>query len=297
MNNLTREQGLQNVLNAEEASLPRQMDWFLHRRKSVRLGSILCGLAGLSETRGVHAYFIEGNAQAMKQHFYVASKLKLASLGQDGGADFSLPGDCFYALLSDNIEIINAMANVENPQLIRERGNPLTGRFELHMLQLAIRDEHEALQTKIEKMAKNGRKPWREECAKGEDFYSLLLKRDKAGLERLIQDKHARIKSVDVRIEDFMSYLGTLEAKLCWLKGIPVQIESPLVPMELMPIEPLAHYDDEYEFLKPGWVPLHKGCSERSVVGSSRANDWIAPPPICREKWRARRHESGCIRK
>ncbi|WP_431112268.1 Imm49 family immunity protein [Variovorax paradoxus] len=269
-NNFSREERLENALECEERNLQVHLHDIFYRRNKVRLGSVLVSLEGLSKTRGVHAYFIEGNVQAMKQHFYVASKLKLASLGQDGGGDFSLPGDCFYALLSDNIEIINAMADVETPQLIRERGNPLTGRFELHMLQLAIRDEHEALQAKIEKMAKNGRKPWREECAKGEDFYSLLLKRDKAGLERLIQDKHARIRSVDVRIEDFMSYLGTAEAKLCWLKGIPVQIESPLVPMELMPIAPLAHYDDEYEFLKPGWVPPAQG-----LLG--KVSRWLKP--------------------
>ena len=176
--------------------MPRQIDWFLHRRKKVRLGSILNGLAGLSETRGVHAYFIEDNAQAMKQHFYVASRLKLASIGQDGGAEFSLAGDLFYALLSDNIEIINAMASLETPQLIRERGNPLSGRFDLHMLQLAIRDEHDALQAKIQKLAKNGRKPWREECANGEDFYSLLLKRNKAGLEKLIQKNMPALKAL-----------------------------------------------------------------------------------------------------
>ncbi|MET3496346.1 Imm49 family immunity protein [Variovorax boronicumulans] len=255
----TPKQGLENILKFDEARRAESIENILHRRNKVRLGAVLKHLAGLSETRGVYAYFIENNSRALKQHFYVASKLTLASVGQDGGAEFSLAGDFLYGLLSDNIEIINALANVETPQLIRERGNPLTGRFDVHMLQLAIRDEHEALQAKIEKIAKNGKKPWREECAKGEDFYSLLLKRDKAGLERLIQNKHARIKSVDVRIEDFMSYLGTLEAKLCWLKGIPVQIEHPLLPMELMPIETLASYDDEYEFLKPEWVPPAQG--------------------------------------
>ena len=259
MTNLTREQGLRNVLNAEEADRPRQIDWLLHGGKNVRRGSILCGLAGLSKTRGVYAYFIERNAHAIKQHFYVASKLTLASAGQDGGEDFGSADSFLYGLLSDNIEVINALANAESPDLIRERDNPLWAGFHVHMLQLAIRGEHALLQAKIEKLAKNGKKLEREECAKGQDFYSLLLKRDKVGLERLIQDKHARIKSVNVRIEDFMSYLGTLETKLCWLKGIQVQIKGPLVPMELMPIEPLSHYDDEYEFLKPGWVAPAQG--------------------------------------
>lgn len=64
------------------------------------------------------------------------------------------------------------------------------------MLQLAIRDEHDALQAKIQKLAKNGRKPWREECANGEDFYSLLLKRNKAGLEKLIQKNMPALKAL-----------------------------------------------------------------------------------------------------
>ncbi|WP_183031975.1 hypothetical protein [Cupriavidus sp. UME77] len=59
--------------------------------------------------------------------------------------------------------------------------------------------------------------------------------------------------------EHFMSFLGALEAKLCWFKGIPVKIDSPLVPMELMAIRPIAHYDDVYDFIKPGWVPPSQG--------------------------------------
>ncbi len=127
------------------------------------------------------------------------------------------------------------------------------------MLQLAIRGEDEALRTMVEKIAKHGRKPLREECAEEKDFYSLLLKRDKVALEKLIQEKHAPIKSHDPIDEDFMSYFGTLEAKLCWYRGIPVEIDHPLVPMELMPIRPLAAYDDVYDFLKPGWVPPPQG--------------------------------------
>jgi hypothetical protein len=57
----------------------------------------------------------------------------------------------------------------------------------------------------------------------------------------------------------FLAGQSTVRAKLCWIKGIPLQIEGPWVPMELMPIQPLAHYDDEYEFLKPGWVPPPQG--------------------------------------
>ncbi|SFA68310.1 hypothetical protein SAMN05216263_1501, partial [Metapseudomonas otitidis] len=46
-----------------------------------------------------------------------------------------------------------------------------------------------------------------------------------------------------------------VHAKLCWYRGIEVQIQNPLVPMALMPIESLDTYDVEYDFLRPGWEP------------------------------------------
>ena len=99
----------------------------------------------------------------------------------------------------------------------------------------------------------------REDSAAGRDFYTLLLNRDKAALEDLIQNKDSKVISSDVLFEDFMSSMGVWETKLCWRRGLEVQIDSPLVPMELMPVRPLEHYDDVYDFLKPGWVPPRQG--------------------------------------
>ncbi|WP_133649781.1 hypothetical protein [Paraburkholderia flava] len=67
------------------------------------------------------------------------------------------------------------------------------------------------------------------------------------------------MKSQDSIDDEFMSYTGTLEAKLSWYRGIQVEIDHPLVPMELMPVQFLDHYDDVYDFLKPGWVPPPQG--------------------------------------
>jgi hypothetical protein len=33
--------------------------------------------------------------------------------------------------------------------------------------------------------------------------------------------------------------------------------------MDLMPVKPLAHYDDVYDFVKPGWVPPSAGLLAR----------------------------------
>ena len=125
------------------------------------------------------------------------------------------------------------------------------------MWQLAILGDYETLQTKISKLATNGRKEDREPAITGQNFFSLLIRGDKLGLENLIQ-QHALIKKEGYVIDDCMSYFGFLETKLCWFKGIPIEIASPLVPMGLMPVKPLDHYDDIYDFLQPDWVPLRE---------------------------------------
>lgn len=256
---LSREQRLLNVLGAEEKASTLQIEWFLHRRKTARLGSILCDLAGYARNSAIYAYFVECNVEKCKQNFYLASKLTLASVGLDGGASFEVGRDIQIALLSDCEELIKAAAGVETPDLVNARNDPLKNRFHVYMFQMAIRGEDQAVNVMIDKIAKHGRNPLRAECAEGRDFFSLLLKRDKAELETLIQRKHASTKGSGVIAEDFMSYLGTLETKLCWYRGIPVEIDHPLVPMELMPIRPLDHYDNVYDFLEPGWMPPPKG--------------------------------------
>lgn len=258
MNTLSREKRITNLLNAEERAHPALIERFLHRRKTVRLGCVLYDLAGYARTRALYAYFIERDLEKCKQDFYLASKLANASVGQDGGASFEVGSDIQIALLSDCEEIVNAIAFVETPDLVIGRNNPLYSRFYVYMLQMAIRAEDETVRAMIEKTAKHGRKPLRAECAEGRDFFSLLLNRDKAGLEELIE-KHASIKGSGDVAEEFMSYQATLETKLCWYRGIPVEIDHPLVPMELMPIRPLARYDNVYDFLEPGWEPPPQG--------------------------------------
>ena len=248
-----------NLLSIFEGGVPDSVDSYMYRRKQMRLGAVLTTLAEHARVSAIYGFFVERNLDKFKQNCYLASRLALASIGQDGGASFCVGGELLYGMLSDNEKVIAAIAVAETEELIRQRNGPTLTAFHVHMIQLALRGDDGALLSKIEKVAKNGRKPDRADSAAGKDFFSLLLKREQAGLENFIQTRSARIKSSDVAEEDFFSYLGVLQTKLCWIRGIPVQIDSPLVPMALMPVRPLAHYDDVYEFLAPGWVPPPQG--------------------------------------
>ena len=119
-----------------------------------------------------------------------------------------------------------------------------------------MRGDYEAAHAKIEIGAKKAGGSLKKAYASGSDFYSLLMKGDKAGLEASIMDyTKQEEKNTLPTVCDFVRPVSTFRTKLCWYKGIPVEIEHPMVPMAWMPIEPLPHYDDIYEFLSPDWTP------------------------------------------
>ena len=253
-----KHRGLQATLE----HLPIVIDKIRYRRKPIDLQACYSSLGGDHLTLGVYDYFIDGKLDSFKQHLHVACKLELSAIALDSYQRFSTGSEIFYALFTDNAELIDTMARLEPKYFMSARDNPLYPQFTVHMWQLVILGDHEVLQAKVEKLAKNGRKADRKLTAEGKDFFSLLMRGEKQGLEDLIY-QHALIKSADPLTEDFMSFLGCLEAKLCWLKGIPVQIDSPLVPMELMPVKPLEHYDDVYDFLQPGYEPPPQGILDK----------------------------------
>jgi len=184
-------------------------------------------------------------------------------VGEDGGEDFGSHSPFLYGLLSDSPSVIEWLGTAQPPQLVAERDNPSVWWFHGHMLQLALTDQHDALHAKIEIAARKTQAHLRKDFASGQDFHSLLLRRDKAALEALLSC-HARKLKGDPILENFLAEVSTLRAKLCWLKGIQVQIDSPLIPMELMPVQPLTNYDDEYDFLRPGWEPPPQGIRGRA---------------------------------
>lgn len=255
---------LLRLLAAEEEKLGRNLDRVQLERKRGLSWALRC-LDSHALTKGTCAYYLGGDAAAFRQWFYVGSKLVIANFAhagiweRGGNGVLGMGGCLLYALLSDNEEVIQTLARAENELMRKERNNPLYPAFHVHMIQLTILGEDSALLEKVAKLAKNGEKRYRKEAAAGEDFYTLLVRRDKAALERYITGKSAKIKSADILFEDVMSYLGTLQTKLCWYRGIDVQIDSPLVPMELMPVRPLPRYDNHYDFLEPGWKPPVQG--------------------------------------
>ncbi|ABC36681.1 MULTISPECIES: contact-dependent inhibition immunity protein BcpI [pseudomallei group] len=250
---------LTNLVNVNKEMIPELVHDLIYRRSKVRLGTVYDGLASRARAQAVLDYFGANNIAASKQNFYLSSKLSIASCGLDGGASFTNGLELLCAILSDNQSVIETAAKIETSALLDGRCDPKSTAAFQYRFQLAILGKDQELEALIENVRKNGTKADRQAISNGEYFFSLLLARDAAGLRALIEKRHANVKCVWPDLENFISYLGTLETKICWRRGLPIEIDHPLVPMELMPVKPLDRYDDVYDFLKPGWVPPPQG--------------------------------------
>jgi hypothetical protein len=241
------------LVNAALNRMPQTLKMIRERKLSTNLIGCYSSLRNAHLAIGIYNFFAEQDRESFKQHMYVASRLALESPGQQSGS-FSIGRELFYGILSDSPNVISQLALFETSESLKYRDKPSSGDFFVHMDRLLILGHDDQVRSKLITLERKKKRIDLQGAPIGKDFYSLILNGEKEELEKLIT-KHARIKSADPLIENFISYLATFEAKICWMRGIQVQIDSPFVPMDLMPVQPLPQYDDVYEFLKPGWKP------------------------------------------
>lgn len=240
--------------NAAMENIPGTVERLHVPKKRTNISGCLQLLSTDHLVLGLFDYFVKNDISAIKNHLFVACRLKLAAMAMDDYQRFETGGELLFALLSDSPEVIKDMAAFEGQHFRSARNNPLYPQFRGHMWQLAIRGEFAELEKKIEHLAKNGRKQDRQAAARKEDFFSLLIDGDKQRLTDLIT-AHAGQKRNEPITEDYLSFFATLEAKICWYHGIEVDIQNEGVPMVLMPVRPLENYEQPYDFLEPGWQP------------------------------------------
>jgi hypothetical protein len=248
----TREEWLTRVVGVWEELTEKWVIEYVRDYHKLKRGSALRHITALSEDRGLKSYFIDNDLHSLKQNFYVFCKLLMASQkeAEPGGDVFATYVPFLYGLLSDSPEIHDWLAHAE----IKNRDYVKDWAFRFHQFQLVLRQDDAALRATIAIVAKKGGNRDKAQAAAGEDFFSLLLKQDKAGLQTLIEGQ-AKIKSAQELEGQFLAGFAVIHAKLCWIRGIEVDVKNPLVPMPLLPVQPLDAYDVEYEFLRPDWIP------------------------------------------
>ena len=196
-------------------------------------------------------FFIHKHLANCKQNFYRCGRIdeylikKYDSRLLDSGM-----ANISYALLSDNLELINRYADLTHSKFkwMVEHGHSTL----MYAVQQSIKNDYDKVKWCLDIMSVKNQKLNKGLLPDGM-FLEGLLKNDKGQMEEslylLLKDHKKRNKHMGIA-QDYISIPALGYAKLAWLKGMEVEIDHPLIPKELLPHQPLAHYDDKYEFLK-----------------------------------------------
>lgn len=227
--------------------------------ESLSMGSIRKGFSSL---------LVENNFEKLKQWFYVASLLRSESCKYTGGWNMWTPHAFIFPLLTDNEDLIKIYSslttvndNDHHKSLVEAINYPREGRFNVLRFQAVLRQDWNKVNQMKEIFHEKIKNPKNFELWEM-DFYTALQNKDANSAQQIIYEylhpkihKYLNQHLVEEFSGDIWSHHPVMFTKLAWINGLEIEIDNPLVPMELMPVKPLGHYDYHYDFLDPNWKP------------------------------------------
>ena len=199
-----------------------------------------------------------------RQHFYIAALLDKLRIDYFNNRlfDFGLPYVC-YPILSDNEQLIKEYSQLRyqkgvNAELSMDE-MVLQGESAIwcNTIQFFMANDIKGIERNLNiietltlpKLPKN-----QQELKLDYEFYKALLSKDKSKceeiLEQLVSPKIHKKRNDNAILSKYVSQPALGYAKLAWRQGLEVEVNSPLVPKEILPIEPLDNYEIPYDFLK-----------------------------------------------
>jgi hypothetical protein len=209
--------------------------------------------------RSLLSWFKEGDLQQLRQHAYTSAKLGRL-YNQRSNSVWQGAFCHFMALVSDNEALVDWYSQFISPLYRVTGGKAVRNRVgcpEYHAFQaiLALQGKWDLLGERAEYILAN---PPGKKMAKyqiDQEFYLALAKGDVPAMEQALHTltvTKAKIRNFDRALgltEHLISMFGFIYAKIAWRAGYQVQVDSPYLPMEWLPISPLSRYHEEYDFL------------------------------------------------
>ena len=206
---------------------------------------------------------IDNNADLARQHFYTAAQLDKLRIERfnDDQLSYGLSYTS-YPILSDNEELITAYSKLRYHAWGQMPGmdeNVKKGKAGIwsNTVQFFMVNDIKGVERNLNilETITLPKLPKREELLKIDyEFYKALLNKDKPKceelLEQLVSPKIHKKRNINDVLAKYVSQPALGYAKLAWRQGLKVEIENPLIPKEILPIEPLDNYEIPYDFLK-----------------------------------------------
>ena len=204
-----------------------------------------------------------GNFQNSKQHFYVSSlidELRIKKFN-DNQLSYGLPFMA-YPILSDHEDLIHRYAKLRYlswGKMPSMDDNIAKGRSDVwcNTVQLFMLNDTQGIEKNlnlIETISLNKLTKKEEGLRDDYEFFKALNNCDKNKmeeiLEKLVSPKIHKKRNINNIQSEYISFPAIGYAKLAWRKNIQVEVNSKLLPKDLLPINPLEKYDLFYDFLK-----------------------------------------------
>jgi hypothetical protein len=210
-----------------------------------------------AETASLISWFQDKNLVACKQWAYVAAKLRRMIYQNAPLTGIYSPGvpfrDLLWPLLSGHSWLIKWYGAFNGIDVNRAKKSS-TWEFLTFQAKLALRGEWEVLADRGERFLLNVPERMKR-FASDNRFFVALARGDIRAMEDALSEM-VKPDSIKWRNEDdgytgwFIVREAVIYNKIAWLHGYQVDIGSPWIPSEWLPISPLPHYEDPYPFMQ-----------------------------------------------
>jgi hypothetical protein len=213
-------------------------------------------LANLAFTSALMAWFAGRDLNQCKQWAYVAGKLRCIIYQKDPLNGRFSPGapfqDMLMPLISDHPQLIAWFGTFDGIN-VKHADKTSTWEFVTYQAKLALRGEWDVLAERSERWLANVPERMKR-FAPDNRFHLALARGDMAGMEHALAEM-VTPKEIKWRNEHegytgwFIVRQAVIYAKIAWRHGFQVQVDTPWIPSEWLPIKPLWDYVEPYCFM------------------------------------------------
>ena len=209
-------------------------------------------------------WFVDDNLAYMKSRFFNQAKIRYICTveGWDGFREERLVRllkvfESLPILLSDHEAMIKWYSNFDSVLNHDHVDDHHSYDYLIKNFFIAMRGEWDLLEERSRKYIEDPRpKPLNRWIMDTYEYYLGLATGDITQMEKALAEfvKPRFLRSrADIEsgyTEGLISTEAVVLAKLAWRNGYEVKIDSPYVPKEWLPVQPLDHYEDEFDFMK-----------------------------------------------
>lgn len=214
-------------------------------------------LENIASASSLISWFSEKDVNGLKKSAYVAGMLRRAIYQREPLTGIYSPGtplsDMLMPLISDHPRLNAWLVAFDGINV--ERVDKLdTWEFVTYQAKLALRGEWDRLAERSETWLANVPEKMKRFILDNR-FHLALARGDVAEMERLLA---AMVEPKEIKWRNehegytgwFIVRQAVIYAKIAWRHGYEVQLDTPWIPKEWLPIKPLSDYEEPYSFIR-----------------------------------------------